>query len=212
MLGINKSRLIHIFDTELLEIEIKKQQSKDNDYFIFSDYQVMDSKLTGLDIIKKCNAQEQSLIVSSYYREHEITNQCIENGLRMLPKNLIMYARYYIKGTDINGILIDDEPINHNNWNYYAHKNDLNILTFYRINDFLNSCKTVPSYIPLYVDSQFSKNVKGEEESLSIYQKGFENLWLCTHADKDSIDLDKHPHLRGFAPKSPVELFSNQVN
>ncbi|CAL7964396.1 hypothetical protein GAMM_90008 [Gammaproteobacteria bacterium] len=55
--------------------------------FLLTDYELLKQNVTGIDIIKKTNIK-RSILVTSHYANNKIYKLLIENGVKLLPKQL----------------------------------------------------------------------------------------------------------------------------
>lgn len=67
--------------------EFKNLVLKDNMFFLI-DYELINQKETGLDLIQQKGIAARSILVTSRHEESHIKNACIKLGIRILPKQL----------------------------------------------------------------------------------------------------------------------------
>lgn len=99
-------------------------------------------------------------------------------------------------------VLIDDDKLIHMSWKHYAKKQGHSIATFFTIQDFLAISSDFPKEALIYVDSQLSNGIRGEEESKLIYEAGFHNLYLAT--GYEDFDVSKYYWIKGVKTKKPA--------
>jgi len=55
------------------------------------DYEFVNSKETGLDLIEQLDLKKQAILVTSRYEEQEIRERVRNLGLKIIPKNFAPY-------------------------------------------------------------------------------------------------------------------------
>lgn len=101
----------------------------------------------------------------------------------------------------IDAILIDDDPLIHNMWEYVAVKYNKRLYMFKTPEEFCLACNNLPLETPIYIDSNLANGIKGEIVSEKMYLRGFKNIYLVTGEPANKF---KNIYwLKGIANKSP---------
>ncbi|EKD51579.1 MAG: Sensor protein [uncultured bacterium] len=89
------SSVIHFKDPQQLigwyHNNFPHRQSPNLAMLFLCDYELIDSKKTGLDVIEELRIGSQSVLVTSHYEEDGIKAECAKLGVKMIPKNLAGY-------------------------------------------------------------------------------------------------------------------------
>lgn len=84
---ISKAKLIkHFYRCEDFLLWSFTQQFDDRFLFLV-DYELIGSQKTGLDLIEEIEIEHQSILVTSHYDEEQIISRCVQNQIKMIPKN-----------------------------------------------------------------------------------------------------------------------------
>jgi DNA-binding NtrC family response regulator len=83
-------------------------------------------------------------------------------------------------------IFIDDDPLILKSWEMSAQAKNITIHTFQSIDEFLKN--NFSKDIPIYIDSNLSDNLKGEQESQKLFELGYTELFLATAHDPETIE------------------------
>lgn len=59
---------------------------------LFSDYELIGENETGLDILEQIGAGKNGVLLTSHYENSEIISRCQTQGIRLLPKNLLVHV------------------------------------------------------------------------------------------------------------------------
>lgn len=90
---LNTGNLQHFFTVATFE---KALPNLDKNTFFIIDNSLDVSTPSGLDLIKKYNLQNNSILITSMYLESKIKQKCTEFGVKLLPKSLIEYIIYIL--------------------------------------------------------------------------------------------------------------------
>lgn len=155
-------------------------------YKYLFDFELHGSNVSGLDLIEEYNLSSNSVLVTSHYDEKNIRHRCKKKKIKLLPKNLVIHVSIGLS-SNIDLVLIDDDQIIHSFWSLEAKKRNIKMNAFFSIEDFLLHQSEFSSDVLIYIDSNLGDNVKGEDESIHIYNAGFEKLYLATGYDPKDI-------------------------
>lgn len=185
----------HIFSIKQI---FSSYENLDSDILFLCDYELMDSEYNGIEVIKKYQKHDNCILVTARSEEAEIRENCLQNNIKILPKNLVNFIS--IKNSKsvamdtldstipVPVILIDDDRLIRLNWLLYCQKNGLNFFEFETIEEFINSSSSHQIDSLIFIDSNLKNGIKGEVESEKIFKLGFRNLYLSTGYLADSID------------------------
>jgi signal transduction histidine kinase len=179
-----------LFDNELIDRESETEKN-----------QARDEMLTGLDLIKKYNLAEQSILVTSTHGDEKVALECLKIGLKILPKNLANFIPIEkIDSSEKRVVFIDDTPFNHYFWEMSAEKNNIKLDRFFDIDEFKLFSHFYNKKSLLFIDSQLGEDLLGEEESQELANMGFSELYV--HSGNIST-VKKTEHLKGVIDKVP---------
>jgi hypothetical protein len=83
-----KEQMIHITTPmELRKLYGKNFSELDNAIFLM-DYEILNSQVTGLELIEELNIQLQSILVTSRYDEPRIRDVCDRLKVKLIPKSM----------------------------------------------------------------------------------------------------------------------------
>jgi hypothetical protein len=86
-------------------------------------------------------------------------------------------------------------------WTSSASKKELEIKTFETVEELESVITNLSKNSVFYIDSNLSDHVKGEQYSKKLFEKGFQNIYLCTGYEPEDFK-DCH-WLKGVIGKSP---------
>ena len=158
------------------------------DYFL-CDLELGQNSQSGFEIIKELNLSKKATLVTSWHQDEKLQEDAISLELKILPKELI--PNISINQTTLRAVLIDDDEITRFNWEQSAKKNNLKILTYNSVEDFLEEAEDLCKNTTIYIDSSLGKGIKGEIVSEEIYKLGFKDIFLSTGHKKESIQKKK---------------------
>lgn len=216
--GVADTSIHHFSVPENLMEWVKelKRERKELFHFLFlCDYEFINSNLTGLQVIKDLSIEHQSILVTSRYEEVSIREKCLQLGLKLLPKNLaglvpIKIDDSGIQSSEIDAILIDDDPLVRDTWILQAKRAKKQIKTYESPDEFYREMSVLQKKIPIYIDAHLSNNIRGEVVSQQLANAGFENIYIATGYNKD--DLPDMPWVKGVIGKKPPFGRKHEVN
>jgi len=160
-----------------------------NEHYYLFDLELLGSPLDGLQLIEKYNLAKQSTLVTSHYDNEDVRETCNRVGVNIIPKesvnNIVLSTQEATNGRQI--VLIDDDSLVHNTWQYVADKNNEELHSFYNVQDFINVAKKYQKNTPIYIDSNLGNNIKGEVEAKKLYIMGFKDITLSTGQKLDVL-------------------------
>ena len=177
-------------------------------YFI--DYELKDKKNNGLDIIKELKIKDSSFLITSYIHERKIRTQCLNENIKLIPKNYlnlfpIIFHENKLNNNNIyyDAVLIDDNILIRDYWEQKANEKGKHFLAFDSLKDFYTNIHSICRNTPIYIDSELENGIKGEiaAKKINIYY-GFKYIFLCTA--HTSFDKKKYPWINDIIGKDPL--------
>jgi signal transduction histidine kinase len=187
------------------EKEIEKTLNVENAQYYF-DYD-LGNEHSGLDFIIENGLANKSTLVTSMHQDEDIQKRCIENGIKILPKQMFNKASVKFekmcRETAITKqyILIDDDDLMHMTWKMEADKKAIEFKAYSSVEEFIKDADQYSKNTVIYVDSNLADGLKGEIESQKISQLGFTEIYLATGFSAD--DLEKPEWIREIVGKRP---------
>ena len=195
--GVDKKNIFHFTRAEEIEYwHNSNEEVANSDILFLCDYELLGEETTGLQVIETLGVQANAVLVTSRFEEQRVRQECARLGVKLLPKNLAGFvAIKYDLGKagepeskadrlqtklKYDGILIDDDELIRRVWSLHAQAKQKKILTFENPEDFFSEIEKFDRGTNIYIDSNLESNVKGEEVSKEIYEKGFKNIYLET--------------------------------
>lgn len=168
------------------------------------DFELLNQKQNGLEIIEKLGIGRQSILVTSRYEEKVIREKCEALGIRLIPKPMAGFVPIEIKKPleYFDAILIDDDSLVELAWNMVAKEKNKKLLYFSNPADFFDESEKFHFESPIYVDSNLGHGIKGEDVSLRISEMGFKNVNICT--GYQVTDFPPMPWVRSIIGKDPI--------
>lgn len=160
-----------------------KEINKSDFSFLF-DLELLGSKMNGLELIEKCNLEARSTLVTSHYDDKLVQDKAQKLGVKIIPKDSA--SRIAIDFAPVKTkkmVLIDDDKFVHSSWELGADKKQIDLFTYFTIDDFLKESEQFSKDTAIYIDSNLKDGIRGEIEAKRIYDLGFENLTLASGMD-----------------------------
>ena len=159
----------------------------------FFDYD-LGKEYSGLDFIIDNGLSDRSTLVTSMHQDKEIQKRCIDNGIKILPKQVFNNAKTTVASNEVSAelgvshILIDDDYLMHMSWKMEADKQGLSFKSFHTVDEFIQTADEFSKDSVIYVDSNLAEGIKGEVESEKISKLGYKNIYLATGYAPEDID------------------------
>lgn len=175
--------LEHFFSGKSL---LEKYKTIPEDCLLLSDYELLGEKINGIDCIEKLNSVDNSILITARSDEKEIIKRSEEINLSLLPKNMAFNVPIKKDGrSDI--VLIDDDELVHMTWKKTLTKRGHKLASYYSVDEFLENFKRFNTLTPIYIDSNLGDGLRGEVLSEKIFKLGFNELYITTGYEKDTI-------------------------
>ncbi len=198
-LEIWKQKLIEFEGNVIFTSKISSHDIKSQRTLVISDYDLGEGVENGIEILHSLPSKVTKVLTTALSEDDGIRKSCIENGIKLLPKNSLNFLP--IARRKITSILIDDDKLMHINWKLQFEKAGKDLLTFYSVADFVRKASDIDQTSIIYIDSNLSNEIKGELESEQIYRMGFKTIFLST--GYSDFDLKLYPWIKGVLGKSP---------
>lgn len=184
--GIEVSYFSHPDEVERWATDIGKQ----NISLFLLDFEITNSRRSGIELARDLDIGSRAVLVSSRWEEKEIQNQCNDLKMKLLPKGLAGFVAIQIKKPmeKFDAVLLDDDNLVISTWQTVARKNQKYLRTFSEHQEFLRALNTIDRTTPLYVDSNLSGGLKGQDLIPQIKELGFQTIHLATGFDSSHFD------------------------
>lgn len=170
-------------------------------YLLLSDYELLGEELTGIDCINRLHSTHNSILVTARADEPHIVKDCVQYNIRLLPKSLANEIRLLKPILQKRAVLIDDDKMTHFSWKLAAKKANVELQTFFSVEDFVESSKDIGIQTPIYIDSDLGGGLKGEVLSESLFNRGYSQLFLATAFSAN--DIAKPAWIKNILGKAP---------
>jgi|GEM_PF-1014686 len=191
---------------------LKTYSSIPNNAIFLCDYVLLGESVNGIDCITKLSASNNSILVTALSDDTNVIKSCEKINLRLLPKNMALNIPISKTESEMTKVvLIDDDELMHISWRREGKKRNINVQTYFEIEQFIKECADFSRSTPIYIDSNLRNGIKGEIESEKIFNLGFNQLYLSTGYTPELINkphwilqiLGKQPNFN-LVPSVPV--------
>ncbi len=187
--------------------DFKSFQLSDNMIFLM-DYELLNQKENGLDLIKDRNVSSKSILVTSRHEEPHIRDACEKLHIKLLPKQLAGFVPMQIvtQQPKLDYILIDDDDLTQMSWKMNAENLGHQMKGYLNIEDFKKDLTNLDKAIRIYIDSDLGNNelghpIKGENLAQDLHVTGFHNIYLATGYEANNFS--NLAFLKGIVGKDP---------
>jgi len=172
-----------------------------NKIFLLTDYELMKQGITGIDVIQKTDIFERSILVTSHYTDTKLQQQIIENGIRMLPKDLASGVSMHICESNEKCSLIDSRKVNiviceddellaNIEAGLFRSKNK-QVDVYYNPDNFLKNISKYDHNTIMCIDNEFKDSkLSGFDVAKQLHEQGFTRLYLVSGRE---FERDKVP-------------------
>jgi len=178
---------------------LKKYQSLDESVLLLSDYEFVNEKMDGVDVISKLNHKKHSVLITARSEEPEIRERCIAEKVRFISKTFLPYIEINVLPPHI--VLIDDDDLSHWRWRKFSDENGLKLDVFSSIEEFLLQSEKFNADIYILLDSDLGDGVRGEIDGEEVFKRGFSKIYLYTSYPDTSFE--KPSWIIGIIDKDP---------
>jgi signal transduction histidine kinase len=165
------------------------KQYENSSLFIFN-YELGPNSLNGIDLIKKYNLQDRAILNSNRQLDENFIKDLENNKISFVSKALVSEFNLTDAKSDfpvsvsakpILSVLIDDDPLIHAMWDFWAEKNNRSLLKFKGSQDLFAAITRIDKTAEFYIDYHIAGDLlNGEEIAKHLYDHGFLNLHICT--------------------------------
>jgi hypothetical protein len=145
----------------------------------------------GIDLVEHLKIANESILVSSHFRDDDIVKKAGQLDIQVLPKNLAAYIPIHLLRQEAKYILIDDDQLIRDAWSLAAKGEGFDILTFGSPAQFLKQERDISRATPVFIDSNLGNGEKGEDFAICAHDLGFETIFITTARQECEISL---PH------------------
>ena len=196
---------VHISTPEELRMVASSPFENQTTYFL--DFELLNSKESGLDLAEELKISNRSTLVTSYYSFPSVIEKSSKLAIKMIPKALVGSVPIHVnEGWD--GYLLDDDDLTCRVWKAAAKRAGKRLRVFSRPEDLLDSLKDVNHEMPFYLDSHLGIEVKGEDIASILFNLGFRELYLVTGFPKEHFK-GPCPHIKAILSKEPVWTYQD---
>lgn len=164
--------------------------NKNNELTLIVDYEFKNSKLNGLDIVKKIEVRKNVYLSTSHYSHKNIQDSCRDLGIKLVDKSLIPYIPIQFKNKEIKKtqtILIDDDPLVRMVWDMRAKEKGIDFKSYSNRDEFYSNLNSLSKDSPIYVDSCLGEGINGEDIVNDLLVSGYQKVALATGYTKDKF-------------------------
>jgi len=174
--------ITHIKSSNEFELWVKGINK--SDFSFLFDLELLGSKMNGLEHIEKFNLEGRSTLVTSHYDDISVQDKAQKLGVKIIPKDSASNIAIDFSPVPVQKmVLIDDDNFVHMSWGMGADKKQVDLASYFTIDDFLKDAEKFSKDTAIFIDSNLKNGVKGEIESKKIFDLGFENLTLASGMD-----------------------------
>ena len=101
----------------------------------------------------------------------------------------------------MDAVLIDDDVLIRMAWKRSARAAGKNLAVFAGPEEFLKAQGEIERSIPIFVDSDLSDGVRGEDFAKELFERGFQRIYLTTGFDP--VKFGPMPWISGIIGKEP---------
>lgn len=179
------------------------------------DYDLMDANFSGLNIIDCLKIQKQSILVTSQYEEKDIVRHCLQQNIKILPKNLagsVPITKDFpkIKKNRLEYALVDDDEFVRKTWENVAKKLGKKVRVFENADTFFSKIEEMDFDTKIYLDSDLGPGVRGEEIAKKVKDIGFKYIYLAT--GKNRSEFQEMPWITDIVKKKPPFLVKREAS
>jgi signal transduction histidine kinase len=154
------------------------------DTLFLMDYELLGSTTTGLDLIEELGLADRAVLVTSRFEEDALVHRCLTRGVSLLPKPVAAYVPLVEAGSTSRGtvdaVLVDDDPMVRRMWQNAAARAEKVLVALSDAKTLLDGSASVPTSVPIYIDSNLGPDVRGQDVAQVLFTRGFKSLVLTT--------------------------------
>lgn len=188
---ISTVSILTFSSSEQVEEWIESNNLKSSD-LILMDYDLGQTKQTGIDLIEKFCLQNQSILLTHNDSNSNVLEDCDLKNIKMIPKSIFEKICFLKEENDsfefkeCDGYVIDDNEVHILNLKQAAKKKGLILKCYKRMSEFLKDVPMLNPRTPVLIDSMLENGELGEMHAKNLYDNlGFKEILLNTSHDRD---------------------------
>jgi len=167
----------HSFE-QLIDYENINGRFKDSIIFLDNEYGT--SPLRGIDLVNLIDSSCSVYLVTSHFSDKDIQSKCIEQGIKLIPKNILPYLSFHLsKDSDLH-VLIDDDKFIRYNWKQRAIEKNIALEVFADPASFMSQISRFNHDTKFFIDSDLKASESGEQLALDLHNRGFKFITMAT--------------------------------
>ncbi|MFA6038480.1 MAG: HAMP domain-containing sensor histidine kinase, partial [Legionellales bacterium] len=192
--------LKHFHHSKTLDEYCKTTDLSNHQFLV--DYELLGSDEVGLALIERLNLSNRAILVTSRYEETKVRAHADKLGVKIIPKNYSPYIPISLASNDMPKLIfIDDDKMLTSVWEQEADFKGILIKTFNRTAELKKILPSLAKDTPIYIDSNLSEAISGEDFSKELHEQGFTALYIASgHPRGHFGDL---PWIKDFVSKEP---------
>jgi signal transduction histidine kinase len=181
-LGFNNIEHLRFQSGETFKHYVNSNMNKLKESIFLVDFELLNQSLTGLDIIDELGIEKYSILVTSRYEESAIQDRASRLRLPILPKALAGFVPFELQQPKevYDWVLLDDDDLVKMTWEFAAKEYNKS-LKYFRTPEELYAYKAKLDFEQkIFIDSNLSHGIKGEDVARKLFAEGFKSLYLAT--------------------------------
>ncbi len=188
----SKIKLHHFkLGDDLIEFINNLTSEEKSKLFLLSDFELIDQKLNGLQIIEKLNMQDRSILITSHYGSKDVQDLATKAGVKILPKGLASRVTINIEESEneenkknirkkVDLVIIDDDKMLTDSLACFFQNRSLVVDTYYSPKRFLKELPQYAKNTKICMDNNFPASMTGIELAKQLNKAGYTHLYLFT--------------------------------
>lgn len=185
-----------------------------NHLFFLADFDLINKKINGLQILWQTLMQEQTIFMVSNYSDQGILEFAYKVGVQILPKQLVSKIPYTIVKTEravvapikTDIVIIDDMKSFADQLTNYVKNKYPAVQTYYNPYDFLRDLSRYNKDVKIIMDYSLGASITGLEISKQLNAAGYNNIYLLTGFDPQEV-----PGYITVVPKGDMEALDKII-
>tara|TARA_R110000868_G_scaffold410505_2_gene698755 strand:+ start:4979 stop:7261 length:2283 start_codon:yes stop_codon:yes gene_type:complete len=178
-------KIIHCCSPDEL-IEYHTKHAIDNVAYLI-DYELMNSNMNGLDVIRQLQIADRATLVTSRYENTKVRIDAQDLKVKILPKSFTPFIPVKIAYTAPDVVFLDDNEALTLQWKLVGEQMGKRVAIFNEVDEFERHIVNFNKEVHIYVDVNLGENVHGEVVTKWLYDNGYSNIYLATGYDKDTF-------------------------
>lgn len=155
---------------------------------LLADFELLKQELNGLQVIERTKIK-RSILVTSHYSDQRILNLALENGVKVLPKQLAAKVLITINAQDPQIVIIDDDELFVNSLADFVVANNKTVAKYYDPLIFLKELSQYAKDTMICMDNNFNSSIDGLGLAKQLHELGYTKLCLLSGADFKPNDV-----------------------